>query len=69
MEKFGERLRELRTERNLSIQALEKEINIGHASISRWENNQSSIVATQLIVLAKFFNVSTDYLLGLSEYR
>lgn len=69
MEKFAERLRELRMEKNLSIQALATTLKIGHSSISRWENNQSNITGSQLIALAKFFGVTTDYLLGLSEYR
>ncbi len=62
---FGERLRELRIEKNLSIQALAKEIQIGSSSICRWENGQADIKSEQLIIIAKYFNVTTDYLLGL----
>lgn len=64
MNKFSERLKELRTEKNLSILALSKELKIGVASICRWENNQSDVKGDQLIIIANFFGVTTDYLLG-----
>ena len=67
MRKFAERLKELRTEKNLSTFALSKQVRIGVASISRWENDQSDIKGDQLIILANFFEVSTDYLLGLKN--
>ena len=61
MEKFAERLKELRIEKGLSIQALAKEVNIGSSSICRWENCQADVKGSQLIILAKYFNVSIDY--------
>ncbi len=67
MEKFAERLKELRKENNLSIKELSKRVSIGVASICRWENNQSIVNGEQLIVLSKFFGVSTDFLLGLED--
>jgi len=67
MKIFAERLKELRLEKGLSIEKLAKQIGIGHASISRWENCQAIVNGEQLITLAKFFNVSIDYLLGLAN--
>ena len=67
MEKFAERLKELRTEKGLSIQKLAKEVKIGSSSICRWENCQADIKGSQLIVLALFFNVTIDYLMGLEN--
>ena len=67
MEKFAERLKDLREEKGLSIQKLSKEVKIGAASLCRWENCQADVKGTQLIVLAKYFDVSTDYLLGLID--
>ena len=67
MEKFSERLKDLRMEKGLSIQALSKEIQIGVASICRWENGKADVKGTQLVILAKYFEVSTDYLLGLED--
>ena len=67
MEKFAERLKELRTEKGLSIQGLSKATKIGVASICSWENQQADVKGTQLIILAKFFNVTIDYLMGLED--
>ncbi|MGN0960987.1 MAG: helix-turn-helix domain-containing protein [Christensenellales bacterium] len=67
MEKFAERLKELRIEKGLSIQALAKEVKIGSSSICRWENQQSDVKGTQLVILAKFFDVTIDYLMGLED--
>ena len=67
MEIFAERLKELRTEKGLSIQALSKEIKIGVASICRWENCQADVKVSQLVILAKYFDVTIDYLMGLEN--
>ena len=68
MEKFAERLKELRIEKGLSIQGLSKATKIGVASICRWENQQADVKGTQLIILARFFGVSIDYLMGLEDW-
>ena len=65
---FGKRLRELRKERELSMKQLGIKVGIADSCISRWENGQTIVNADQLIVFAKFFNVSTDYLLGLRDF-
>jgi transcriptional regulator with XRE-family HTH domain len=67
MKIFAERLKDLRTEKGLSIQALSKEVNIGVASICRWENCQADVKGSQLVVLAKYFDVTIDYLMGLED--
>lgn len=61
---FSVRLKELRTDKKLSILQLAKETKISKSSISRWENGQADIKAYQLIVLANYFGVTIDYLLG-----
>ena len=63
MRKFAERLKELRTEKNMSIMALSKEIGVSDATICRWENCQSDVKSDELVILAKYFGVTTDYLL------
>ncbi len=64
---FKQRLKELRLEKGLSIQSLSKNVGIGSSSICRWENKQADIKSTELIILANYFGVSTDYLLGLED--
>ena len=67
MEKFAKRIKELRIEKGLLIQGLCKATKIGVASICRWENQQADVKGTQLVILAKFFDVTIDYLMGLED--
>ena len=62
---IGERLKELRNEKNLSQMELSKATGISQSSIARWELNKSEPTASDIIVLAKFFGESADYLLGI----
>lgn len=68
MEKLAKRLKSLREEAGLSLEQLSREVGIGSSSLCRWENQQADIKGSQLKILAKFFNVSTDYLLGVVDY-
>ena len=54
-------------EKGLSIQALARATGIGSSSICRWENEQADIKGEQLVILAKFFDVTIDYLMGLKD--
>jgi transcriptional regulator with XRE-family HTH domain len=67
MRKFNERLKELRIEKGLSAKALGKNIGVSDAAILNWENDVNDIKSEHLIKLAQYFNVSTDYLLGLED--
>ncbi|MBE5752928.1 MAG: helix-turn-helix transcriptional regulator [Clostridiales bacterium] len=67
MKIFAERLKELRNEKGLSIKDLSTETQIGVASICRWENCKADVKGSQLVVLAKYFDVTADYLLGLED--
>ena len=65
--KLSERIKELRTEQNLSFEKLSKLTGISRATLCRYENAQSQITCENLITLAIFFKVSTDYLVGLED--
>lgn len=67
MRKFAERLKELRLEKGLSMQGLANEIGCCAASVFQWEKGIIDISSDNLIKIAKFFNVSADYLLGLKD--
>lgn len=67
MDIFAQRLRELRQEKGLSMKQLAKEIGTTDAAISNWENEINEPKISYLKSIAIFFNVSTDYLLGLEE--
>ena len=64
---FGERLRELRIERGLGQNALARTLGLSNASISYWETGKQEPTASTIFKLASFFDVSSDYLLGLTD--
>ena len=67
MQIFGERLKELREARNLSSVEFANAINVSHSSVSRWENNKRVATIDNLYKVARFFDVSSDYLIGLED--
>ena len=64
---FEVRLKELRIEQNLSQAALAKEIGVTQKAIDFWEKGINEPKASYIIKLAKFFGVSSDYLLGMED--
>ena len=64
---FKERLKELRVERKLSQADLAKELNVSQRSISSWETGLRQPDFETLERIAKFFDVTADYLLGLGD--
>ena len=66
-ESFGNRLKSLRQEKSLGQIALAKELDVGKSVISLWELNKADPTLTNLIKIAKFFEVSIDYLAGLED--
>lgn len=67
MKIFAERLKYLRNEKELSQRQLANELKISNAAIQRWENEMRIPNAEAIVLLAKYFNVSADYLLGLTD--
>lgn len=67
MKGLGERIKYLRIEHNYTQPQLAKKIGVSNAVISFWENDLNEPKATYLKALAKCFNVSSDYLLGMDE--
>ena len=61
------RIKELRQEFKLSQQQLAKEIGVSQKAIDFWEKGINEPKASYIKKLAIFFNVSSDYLLGISE--
>ena len=62
------KLRQLREENNLSQQALAQYLNIKQNTYSQYENEKRQLPIEVLIKLAKFYDVSTDYILDLENY-
>ena len=67
MEMFKERLKELITDKNLTFEELAKVTGLSKSALNYWENGVRIPSAQAVIILAKYFNVTTDYLLGLED--
>ena len=64
---LAERIKHLGEQRPMTQVDLAKYLGVTRSGVSAWEMG-ISVPSTQYIVeLAKFFNVSTDYLLGMEE--
>lgn len=58
------RLKELRTKRNLTLQELSEKTGISANSLGGYEKETINPTSFMLEILADFYNVSIDYLLG-----
>ena len=67
MKAFSERLMELRKERGLSQATVAKDLGVSLGIVCYWETNKSDPTASNITKVARYFNVSADYLLGLSD--
>jgi len=67
LNKIPERLKELRENKGLTLEEVANGINTKKGSVSRWENAKCLPNIESVILLAKFFNETTDYLLGLTD--
>ena len=59
---IGERITELRTQKNLSQGELASALSVSRQAISKWENDQSSPDTIHLIQLADLLNTEVAYL-------
>lgn len=66
---IGKRIKKLRQEKNIKQKEIAQELSCMREVVSYYENGQRNISVTALIKLAKLFNVSSDYLLGLSDVK
>lgn len=63
------RLRELRENRRISQEALGRELGTSQQNLSRYELDINVIPADMLIRFATYYNVTTDYILGISNEK
>lgn len=66
---FGERLKLLRLEKDLTQIELGKRFNLGKTAISLYENNERFPDKETLDKMADFFDCSIDYLLGRTDLK
>ena len=61
------RLRDLREDHDLSQTQVAELLKIQQTVYSRYERGAQTIPLQHLVVLAQYYNVSTDYMLGLTD--
>ena len=61
------RLKELREENNVSQKQIADYLNVKQNTYSQYETNKRQLPIDVLIKLAKFYKVSTDYILELED--
>lgn len=66
---LGDRIKLLREEKHLKQEELAKDLSVAPSTIGMYETNKRQPNNDLIIRLAKYFNVSTDYLLGKSDIR
>lgn len=64
---LSQRINELRLTNGWSQVQLAKKLNVTKQTVSNWENDNIQPSIDMLVRLAKVFNVTTDYLLGLEN--
>ena len=65
-----ERLKALRIERKLTLEQLAEQTGISKSALGKYETEEYKDMSPfNLVTLAKFYGVSTDYLLGLTEQK
>jgi len=62
---LNQQIHDLRISRRISQVELAKHLGVSKQSVSNWENDNIQPSIEMLVKLAKFFSVSSDYLLGL----
>lgn len=65
--KFPERLKELRENKSINQIVLGRYLGFGATAISSYENGRNEPAIDTLIRIAKYFDVSIDYLIGVEE--
>lgn len=66
---FSNRMRELAYNSHMTLKELSEELGTTSATLSRYINGARTPEAKSIIMIARYFNVSTDWLLGLSDER
>lgn len=68
-ESFMSRLRELRKEKGYTQQQIAEILDTDQQKISKYELGEAVLNEREIIRLADFFDVTADYMLGISDFR
>lgn len=66
---YCERMRELRQDKDLKQKDIAKMLGVAQTTYSQYELNKRPMPIEYLVALCKFYHVSADYMLGLSNKK
>lgn len=69
MKKYNDILRELREDHDLKQETIAKHLKITKQQYSLYETGKREFKIKHIIALAQFYNVSTDYIFGLTNNK
>lgn len=64
---FNQRAKNLREDLELTQDQIAELLNVSRATVNRYENDKYDMKLTYAIELAKIYNVSLDYIAGLTD--
>ena len=67
--KYNERIREIREDNHITQQKVADLLHIGQRTYADYESGKTRIPVDNLIILAKHYNVSMDYITGVSNIK
>lgn len=67
--KYNERIREIREDSSLTQQKIANLLNIGQRTYADYESGKTRIPIDNIMILAKYYNVSMDYITGASNIK
>ena len=66
---YTDRIRSLREDNDYSQREIAQLINVGQRTYCDYELGKTRIPVDSLMILAKYYNVSMDYICGISDQR
>ncbi len=64
---YAQRIRDLREDKDLTQEAVSKLLKTSQSYYAQYENRKRPLPTEHLITLCKFYNVSSDYILGFTN--
>ena len=67
--KYNERIREIREDNHYTQQNIADVLHIGQRTYADYESGKTRIPVDSLLILARYYNVSVDYISGASNHK
>ena len=67
MMNYYERLKDMREDNDLTQNDIAELLKTTRQQVSKWENGTQMMGVDKYIILARYYNISADYLLGLTD--